>query len=80
MKKVEGKLRRMEIEVHRGPTIKGKLGEVTGHTVHHYMEPTRSPKSESGAFMDHTHHSQPFSKDEHDAMIDHVNEHLEDGE
>jgi hypothetical protein len=74
--KSKGHLRRLEIEVHREPATKGGgPGKVTGHTVHHYMEPSAA-SSKSGAFMEHGHHSQPFSKNEHEAMLDHVLEHL----
>src|ERR1700687_5808940 len=62
-------MREMRIEIHRGPKK-----EVTGYTVHHQMMPT--PKSKSGAFYEDMTHSQPFSKDEHEAMAAHVNKHL----
>lgn len=62
-------MREMRIEIHRGPKK-----EVTGFTVHHHMMPT--PKSKSGAFYEDLTHSQPFSKDEHEAMQAHVNKHL----
>ena len=65
-------LREMRIEFHRGPK-----NEVTGHTVHHHMMPSKASKS--GAFMEETHHSFPFdAKGEsstHGAMIDHIAEH-----
>jgi hypothetical protein len=60
-------MKRMEIEIHRGPKK-----EVTGFTVHHHMMPT---PSKSPAFMEDTTHSQPFSVKEHDAMMDHIDEH-----
>jgi hypothetical protein len=66
-------MRRMEIEIHRGPQ-----NTVTGHTVHHHMMPTASSKS--GAFMEETHHSFPFdAKGEsstHGNMMDHIASHL----
>jgi hypothetical protein len=66
-------MREMRIEIHRGPaTAKMEHGPVTGFTVHHHMMPmpTKSP-----AFMESTTHSQPFSLKEHDAMMDHIDEH-----
>jgi hypothetical protein len=66
-------MREMRIEVHRGPKH-----EVTGYTVHHHMMPKASGKS--GAFMEHETHQHPFSAGDHEAMMDHVNSHLEDVE
>ena len=66
-------IHRMEIEVHRGPKQ-----EVTGHTVHHHMMPSKASKS--GAFMEPTHHSFPFDADGHSSthghMMDHIADHL----
>jgi hypothetical protein len=61
-------MREMRIEIHRGPKNK-----VTGFTVHHHMVP--KPASKSGAFMENTEHSQPFSTAEHGKMMDHIDEH-----
>ena len=72
MKKPAGHLREMRIEIHRGPSPKR---EVTGYTVHHHMAPTATSKSQ--AFMEHETHTQPFSADEHEKMLDHVQEHLD---
>lgn len=69
-------MRRMEIEVHRGPAKTGKMGKITGHTIHHYMVPMPSKKSESGAFYEDTRHSFPFSASAHDEMMAHVDHHL----
>lgn len=63
-----GKMRKMEIEIHRGTG-----GKVSGFTVHHHMHAT--PASKSGAFMENETVSQPFGAHEHEAMIDHVHEH-----
>lgn len=57
----------MRIEFHRGHG-----GKVTGATVHHHM---MSKPSKSAAFMEDTHHSFPFSADQHEEMMDHVHEH-----
>ena len=61
-------MREMRIEIHRGPKNK-----VTGFTVHHHMMPKAATKS--GAFMENTHHSQPFGADQHEEMMDHIHEH-----
>jgi hypothetical protein len=66
-------MREMRIEVHRG-----KDGKVTGHTVHHHMQPKKAGKS--GAFVEETHHSFPFGAGQHEAMMDHVSEHLGGGD
>ena len=68
-KAAPGHMREMRVEIHRGPKK-----EVTGYTVHHNMMPTAASKS--GAFMEHESHTQPFSAKEHEAMLDHVHEHL----
>ena len=69
----EPKMRRMEVEIHHGPKM-----EVTGHTVHHYMTPSKASKS--GAFMEETHHSFPFDADgqssTHGDMMEHMAKHL----
>lgn len=70
-KKSKSVMREMRIEIHRGPKPKK---EVTGYTVHHHTMPHST--GDSGAFMEHETHTQPFSKDEHEAMLDHVQEHL----
>lgn len=75
MKKPMEHLRRLEVEIHRAPAGKGMVGKITGHTVHHYMEPS-TQKSKSGAFFEQTHHSFPFGKDQNAEMLDHVAEHL----
>jgi len=66
-------IRRMEIEVHRGPK-----NEVTGHTVHHHLMPTEASKS--GAFMENTEHTYPFDAKgqsaTHGDMMEHIGEHL----
>lgn len=62
----EGPMRRLEIEIHRG----GKNKTVTGHTVHHYMEPRKASKS--GAFMENEHHAQPFGPGQHAEMMTHI--------
>lgn len=67
MKKDHG-IREIRIEVHRSK------GKVTGHTVHHHMVPKPSTKSHS--FMEETHHSFPFSADDHKGMMAHVNKAL----
>lgn len=64
-------MRELRVEIHRGPKPKRA---VTGYTVHHHMMPKST--GESGAFMEHETHTQPFSADEHEAMLDHVQEHL----
>ena len=69
MKMSASPMREMRIEIHRGPKQ-----EVTGFTVHHHMMPQSQGKS--GAFMENTEHSQPFGADQHEAMMDHVDEHL----
>lgn len=66
-------MRELRVEIHRGPAPKHA---VTGFTVHHHMLPKKTGKM--GAFMEHETHTQPFSADEHGAMVDHVAEHLED--
>lgn len=65
------RLREMRIERHYD-----KAGKITGHTVHHSMEPRRV--GHSGAFMEHHTESYPFGSDDHDKMIDHVDTHLGD--
>ena len=66
-------IRRMEIEIHRGPK-----NEVTGHTVHHHMMPSKASKS--GAFMEESHHAFPFDADgqssTHGDMMEHIGQHL----
>lgn len=75
MKLPLGNLKRLEIEVHRGAAAKGgKVGAITGHTVHHYSEPTSSSKS--GAFLEQTHSSVPFGKGQEKAMLAHVTQQL----
>jgi len=73
------KIREMRIEVHRGPK-----NEVTGHTVHHHMMPSRTKSSPSGAFMENTEHSFPFDANgeskSHGHMLDHIADHLKLGE
>ena len=61
-------MREMRIEFHRG-----KGNKVTGATVHHHMMP--KPSSKSAAFMEDTHHSFPFSADQHEEMMNHVDTH-----
>jgi hypothetical protein len=60
-------MRKMEIEIHRGPKMK-----VTGFTVHHHMLPKAT---KSSAFMENTTHSQPFGANQHEAMMDHIDAH-----
>lgn len=60
-------MRRMEIEIHRGPNKK-----VSGFTVHSHMMPKAS---KSAAFMENETHSQPFGAHEHGQMLDHIEEH-----
>jgi hypothetical protein len=60
-------MREMRIEFHRGPK-----SELTGFTVHHHMMPKAS---KSAAFTENTTHSQPFGIGEHEAMMDHIDEH-----
>jgi hypothetical protein len=68
--KTGNKLRRMEIEVHRDQS-----GKVTGHTVSHHYLPNQ--KSKSGAFSEYPETtSQPFGKGQHEAMMDHIDNHL----
>jgi hypothetical protein len=64
-------MREMRIEIHRGPAPKRN---VTGFTVHHHMMPKASGKS--SAFYEDTSHSVPFGADQHEKMMDHVEEHL----
>jgi hypothetical protein len=64
-------MREMRIEIHRGPAPKRK---VTGFTVHHHMMPKASGKS--SAFYEDTSHSVPFGADQHEKMMDHVEEHM----
>jgi hypothetical protein len=63
------RLREMRIERHYD-----KAGKITGHTVHHHMEPRRTGKS--GAFIEHHTESYPFGSGDHDKMVDHVDTHL----
>jgi hypothetical protein len=71
-------MRRLEIEIHRGPGKSGEPGPVTGHTVHHYMIP--KPTGKSGAFMEENHHSFPFDakgkSSTHGDMLEHIGSHL----
>src|ERR1035441_3020776 len=60
-------MREMRIEIHRGPQQK-----VTGFTVHHHMIPKAT---KSMAFSENTTHSQPFGADQHEQMMDHIDEH-----
>lgn len=64
----------MRIEVHRG-----KGGEITGHTVHHNLMPSKQSKG-SGAFLEETHESFPFGADgqssSHGSMLNHIGKHL----
>src|ERR1700722_12202608 len=62
-------MRGMRIEIHRAPSPEHK---VTGFTVHHDMVPKAT---KSSAFMEDTSHSQPFSADEHEKMMDHIDQH-----
>jgi hypothetical protein len=66
-------IRRMEIEVHRGPK-----NEVTGHTIYHHMMPSKASKS--GAFMEQEQHAYPFDADgqssTHGDMMEHIGQHL----
>lgn len=71
-KKHEDHMREMRIEIHRG-----KDGEVSGHTVHHHMMPSKSSKS--GAFMEETHHSYPFGPKDHSLIMKHIAKHLSPG-
>lgn len=72
MKKANAEpMREMRIEIHRGPAPKKA---VTGFTVHHHM--MQKPSSKSSAFYEDTSHSVPFGKDQHEEMMDHVEEHL----
>jgi hypothetical protein len=64
-------MREMRIEIHRGPAPKRK---VTGFTVHHHMLPKAAGKS--SAFYEDTSHSVPFGADQHEKMMDHVEEHM----
>jgi hypothetical protein len=72
-KEAASPMREMRIEIHRGPK-----NEVTGHTVHHHLMPTKASKS--GAFMEETHHSFPFDGDgessTHGNMMEHIGKHL----
>lgn len=61
-------MREMRIEMHRGP--KNKL---TGFTVHHRMMPKAT---KSAAFMENPEHSHPFAMDDHEAMMDHIHDHM----
>jgi hypothetical protein len=61
-------MREMRIEIHRGPKK-----QVTGFTVHHHMMPK---PTKSAAFMENVEHSQPFGAHEHEAMMDHIDEHM----
>lgn len=70
-KPAKSHMRELRVEIHRGPKPKCA---VTGYTVHHHMVPKST--GDSGAFMEHETHTQPFSADEHEAMLDHVQEHL----
>src|SRR5690242_16021428 len=63
------RMREMRIERHHD-----KAGNVTGHTVHHHMEPKKVGKS--GAFMEHHTESYPFGAGDHAGMMKHVAEHL----
>jgi hypothetical protein len=71
MKKDHG-IRELRIEVHR------KGNKITGHTVHHHMVP--KPTGKSHAFYEDTHHSFPFSADDHKGMMAHVNNALNGSE
>ena len=64
-------MREMRIEIHRGPAPKR---QVTGFTVHHHMLPKAAGKS--SAFYEDTSHSVPFGADQHEKMMDHVEEHM----
>jgi hypothetical protein len=72
-KETAAPMREMRIEIHRGPK-----NEVTGHTVHHHLMPTKASKS--GAFMEETHHSFPFDGEgessTHGNMMEHIGKHL----
>ncbi len=63
------RLRTMRIERHHD-----KAGTVTGHTVHHEMEPKRVGKS--GAYIEHHTESYPFGANDHKGMMAHVAKHL----
>ena len=67
--KHDPQIREMRIEMHRG-----KGGEITGHTVHHHMMPSKA--SRSGAFMEETHHSFPFGPKDHARMMEHIAQHI----
>lgn len=67
-KKHDEHMREMRIQIHRGGDKKA-----TGATVHHYMMPKTS---KSSAFVEHTQHSQKFSKGEHEAMMEHIEKHM----
>lgn len=74
-KKPTHRLRSMRIERHYD-----KAGKITGHTIHHELEPANRGKSKSGAFYEgHETESHPFGADDHDGMIDHVDKHLSAG-
>jgi hypothetical protein len=69
----------LRVEIHRGkPSKSMPEGEITGHTVHAHMMPTKA--SPGGAFMEHTHESVPFDakgqSSTHGDMLDHIAEHL----
>src|SRR5258708_40052775 len=64
-------MREMRIEMHRGPAPQRKL---TGFTVHHHM--VQKPSSKSSAFYEDTSHSVPFGADQHEQMLDHIDEHV----
>jgi len=61
-------LRSIRIQIHRGPK-----GEATGFTVHHEGMP-RATKS--AAFMEESAESHPFGIDQHDEMMDHIDQHV----
>ena len=67
MKTTTEPMREMRIKFHRG-----KSNEITGATVHHDMMPTAT---KSAAFMENTSHEYPFGTHEHEAMMDHIQEH-----
>lgn len=61
-------IRSMRIQIHRGPKK-----EVPGFTVHHEGMPEAT---KSAAFLKDTHQSHPFSADQHEQMLDHIDQHL----
>lgn len=74
-KQAKGALREMRIEVHRDAA-----GKITGHTVNHEYERPKQKTSSPAFYEERPKASHPFGAGEHEAMIDHIDEHLDDGE